>query len=144
MAVKKRRIVKTLYAEDGGKALRLQFTEEVVARLRKLQATVQNLPLERGEYALIEYYMRKSIVLVRKKSIDIGNWGYEGWETYLGGSDSLKTIDDLPEVHFTSMFLYYMQGGYTGVDDAGREGFTKLILPKHKELIVWKKIEGTA
>lgn len=143
MAAKKQRIVKTLYAEDGGKALRLRFTEAAVTRLRKLQVAVQELSLEKGEYALIEYHMRKGIILVRKKSIDIGNWGYEGWESYLGGIDNLKTIDDLSEVHFTSMFLYYMHGGYLGTDDA-KEEYKKLILPKHRELIVWKKIEGTA
>jgi len=142
MATKKRKIVKTLYAEMGGNPLRLEFTDKEVTRLRELQAIVQSLTLERGENASIEYGMRKGLIMVRKKSIDIGQWNYEGWYSYLY-EKNLKSIDDLPEVCFTSMFLYYLQGGWQGTD-GGRKAFKQLILPKHRELIVWKKIEGSA
>lgn len=143
MASKKRKIVKTLYAENMGNPLRIEFTDNVVTRLRELQTIVQKIPVKRGEHALISYAMRKGVVLVRKRDIDIGNWGYEGWDSYMSGED-LKSIDDLPKVCFTSMFLYYLQGGFKGMEDEGKDGYKRLILPKHKELIVWKKIEGTA
>lgn len=135
------RIVKTLYAEQGGKPLRLEFTDSIVKRLRELQGIAQKLPLKKGEHALIEYGMRKGNIMIRKKSIDIGREGYEGWDSYLYEKD-LKSIDDLPEVYFSSMFLYYLQGGFEGTKDKGRKEFKRLILSKHKEMLVWKKIEG--
>jgi len=136
----KRTIAKTLYVENCGNPLRLELTEEVVKRVKELQAAVKSLPLKRNEGAEIEIHLRKGIIQINKDYIDIGAYGYEGWDSYIVGLD-LHDIDKIPKVFFSTMFLYYMKDE---LREGWKEAFNKLILPRHKELIVWKKIEGSA
>ena len=141
MAIKKRKIVKTLYVEYIGSPLRLELTQDLLDRVKKLQEIVSGLPLKRNEEVEVEITLRKGIIQIRKAYIDIGEYGYEGWNSYIIGLD-LKSLDNLPKVYFSSVFLFYLKNPLLV---GGRKGaFSKVILPRHKELLVWKKIEGTA
>ena len=136
---KKRKIVKTLYVENG-KPLRIEITSAQLIRINKLQALLQTLPLEENnEAAMIELYLKKGTFQIRKNSVDLGKWGYDGWDSYLSEMN-LRKLDNLPEVFFSSMFLYYMKKD--SFSQWRPEVFKKLILPQHKELLVWKKISG--
>jgi len=134
---KARKVVKTLYVESMGTPLRLELTQDLLNRARKLQEIVASLSLKRNEAAEVEICIRKGIIQIRKAFIDIGKYGYDGWDSYL--MSDLKRLDDLPKVYFSSMFLYYMKDD---LREGRAEAYMKVILPKHKELIVWKKIEG--
>jgi len=138
---RKRKVLKTLYVENCGNPLRMQLTEETLKRVRKLKAMIDSLPLRKNESVGIDLHLRKGIIQINKDYIDIGAYGYEGWDSYITEMELRKGLEEIPKVYFSSMFLYYMKDD---LREGTKEKFNKLILPKHKELIIWKKIEGSA
>jgi len=141
MGKKTRRIAKTLYVENCGNPLRIELTEETLKRVRILKAIIDRLPLRKNESVGIDLHLRKGIIQINKDYIDIGAYGYEGWDSYITEMELRKGLEEIPKVYFSSMFLYYMKND---MREGNKEKLSKLILPRHRELIVWKKIEGSA
>jgi len=133
----KRKVVKTLYLENLGVPFRFELTKDIMERTKELQTMIENLSLKRNEAILAEIRLNKVIIRIRKAYIDIGTYGYEGWDSFLTEL-GLKSLEEIPDVYFSSMFLYVRRLA----SNTKTEAFMDVIKPKHKELLIWKQIEG--
>lgn len=134
----KRRVAKTLYVENLGKPLRILITKGLLERTKELRTMLKKIPLKRNEFAKIEIDLRNCTILIQPNEIDIGSYGYEGWDSFLGW-ELPKNLDDLPDVYFSEMYLLYLKDENDKITAAK---FKEKISKKHRELLVWKKIEG--
>jgi len=135
---KKRKIVKTLYLENNIDPFRVEITKSTWDRVKDLQRKLNEFPFRRNEHPCIDLDLRRSVIKIYRKKIDIGVYGFEDWESLIDD----EGLDELPKVFFSSMFLYYLTKEEVFPQEVDRKAFWKVILPKHKELMVWKKIGG--
>lgn len=132
-------MVRTLYVSCAARPLRIKLTQRQIERAHKLQKKIYTLNLRNSERAIMEVIHKKYIIRIQKNIIDIGFWGPDGWDSFFYELD-LKNLNELPEVYFSEMYLHYLDPLFFRERETKK--FKKLILPQHKEFLVWKKIEG--
>ena len=138
----KKQKMKTLYLEHFGEPLRLTISSDTVDRIKSLQRRLKRFSLKPNEYIYIELDLKQAIVRITKNLIDIGVYGYEGWESFIYELD-LKTIDDIPELFFSRMYIFYLKNEKDFLRKEVSKAFHDLVLPEHREYLVWKQIEGS-
>lgn len=115
---------------------RIQFTAKDLREIKAVHDWVKNLKFPFSDrpkkFVEVSFVMNRMIVIVMKKKIDVGNYGFEDWVSYLNprGTELLK----MKNPYFSSYFLDSWKDNLSG--------FRRLVLKQHKSFALLETMLG--